>query len=514
MSKKLSLGLLKNLNTNSTSIIPNNSSVEEALLALDSNAQIGYVNVLSYEHLVVNNDWTAAINSAIISGSIQKKSTYLPGRSSPYLCNGRIHVLAQCTLFGDEYGTVIRRPNSGTDSAQIQVYTKATVRGITIDGNGTNQTVDCFGVLGYQVRDSTIERVNVSNTFGIGIGWSSCANMTSISCHVDGVRNSKPGIWCDRSEVEESFYWEGGHIYQNCSSTNSQLDGVIIGVDNCTFIGGNYSDNGYGGDFQGALGAGGIYGVDGRTLKGLKVIGVRANHNSEFGLNYESDEAVIIGNHCSNNQLSGILSRGGSGQTISNNVCTHNGWYTGSAYPDGYVRAGIIFFSKTSYSTISNNVCTDDLDNDPIQQWGIYFSSTAEGSSPCAGMIIQGNQTRFNITDNDNINPSGYTYANLTNLKYGDFFNGEKSILASTSTTPSVGNGLRFIRVTEDLSINNFTNGVNTQEIVVFSEATVTVLNNANIGLTGSSNVVLTPGSTLTLALLSGRWQETARSIR
>ena len=456
-------------------------------------------------------DDTAAFQSALISLSNGGKLLVPAG---VFIVDGTLTVPAGAIVEGAGRNTEIKRKSAATSNRLFVLSTDSELRDLYINGNSTGQTVETYGVLAYQVQRAKLRNVTVYDNYGIGIGFSNSEACECIDCTVDATKASRPGFWNDTNS-SSSFYANGKHRYINCTSTNNQLDGAIVGTPANEFIGGIYSNNGSGGSYGAALGAGGIFTLDNETQDGLTIIGVTCNANTEYGINVGAKNAVIQGNVCNSNQLSGILIKQGSRVVVSNNVCAFNGYYTGSLNPTKWLRAGILFYPECSFLTISGNSCYDDRAAlSQTQEYGVWFASTAS-ATVSTGITMCGNTTRYNKTSNDNLNPSVYSYANLTLLDYKDFVRGDVPYLATSSATPDVSGGVKLLGITGPVTVTNFTNGAGSQQIIVTNQSgTVTLQHGATIKLSGSVNAVLSVfGSTVTLLNRGGVWYETARTI-
>lgn len=382
------------------------------------------ISVLNYQSLVVNNDWSAAINAALAQAGTVAGVAYLPGRSQPYICKDQITVPARATLRGDGLRSVIRRAAGATNTVQVLLGTDAVLTGVQIDGQAGMQTVECYGVLGYRVERPRVSNTLVIDTYGIGVGWSECAYGVCDTVTVLRAGFAKQGFWND-AYTDGSFYRVGSHSYINCTALDCQLDGLSIGTDNNTVSGGFYLRNGYGAaDYMGALGAAGIFSLDDHVLAGVTIINTTCNSNTEFGINVAANGAVISANTANDNQLAGMLIKGGVGGTVSNNVCEVNGWYTGSINPDYYERAGIVWYPEVSNYTFSSNLCQDNRPPETItQRYGLFFASLAYPlknavSQRCC--FVNNNTTNNKIAPN-NFEPTIYSYPTLGSINYKDW---------------------------------------------------------------------------------------------
>lgn len=89
------------------------------------------------------------------------------------------------------------------------------------------------------------------------------------------------------------------------------------------------------------------------------------------------------------------------------------------------------------------------------------------------------------------------------------------TIFEDADTTPTVVSA-RMCRTanTETISITNFDNGVDGQEIVIqFNDNYTTIANNATIKLQGGQNFTASQYDQLSLSLLSTVWIEGGRSL-
>jgi hypothetical protein len=456
-------------------------------------------------------DDTAAIQAALAALTSGGKLTVPAGT---YIVDGLLTVPAKTIVQGFGLSTEIKRKSSAASIRLFVMSTDSELRDLYINGNSTGQTVETYAVLAYQVQRVKLTNVYVYNNYGIGIGFSNSESCECLNCTVDSTKASRSGFWND-TDSSSSFYANGKHRYLNCNSTNNQLDGIIIATPANEIIGGVYSNNGSGGSYGAALGAGGIFTLDNETQDGLTVIGTTCNANTEYGINVGAKNAIIQGNVCNSNQLSGILLKQGSRVIVSGNVCAYNGYYTGALNPTKWLRAGILFYPECNFLTISSNSCYDDRAAlSQTQEYGIWFASTASANVSTA-ITLCGNTTRYNKTANDNLNPSVYSYANLTLLDYKDFVRGEIPYLATSSATPDVAGGIKLLGITGPVTVTNFTNGAGSQQIIVTNQSgTVTLQHNAAIKLSGSVDAVLSVfGSTVTLLNRGGVWYETARTI-
>jgi len=448
-------------------------------------------------------DSTAAFVNALAANNY----VYVP--SGTYILSAPITVPAGGCLYGAGASSILKRVAAGTNTSMVVLSTGATVRDLAVDGLKASQTVGCYGVLGYQVSNAKCINVQISNCYGIGHGWSQCLNCLCENVTVTASGNLSPGFW-NGGGASSSY---GNHTYNNCTSTGNDLDGIILNCSGIKIIGGNYSGNGVGAITGGALGAAGIYSDSSSTIDNIYITGVKADNNTEHGIDVGIRNSRIIGNQCNLNQLGGISLRGDTLRTIvSSNICANNGWYTGSLNPTIWTRDGIVFYPGASFLQIYDNSCYDDSPG--TQQYGIRFASDSS-SSVSSNNFILNNNCRFNTIDYDNVNPAGYTQTNLTTLIYTAGVWNSGSIPTSSSATPDVSFGIRNIRVSGS-SITNFLNGSNGQIITAYlASGSCTFINSATLRLQGNTNYTTASVymTNITFMYMSGCWYETGRCV-
>lgn len=459
-------------------------------------------------------DDTTAFQNALTSS----KSVFVP--AGTYIVNGGLVIQDNGRLFGCGNASIIKRKNSSTLGAIIQPGSFSQVSSIYIDGNKAAQTVTAYGISCYQVQGVYISNVRVQNAYGIGVGFSNCAECVCFKVTVDSCGANGQGFWNDTYSTS-SFYADGKHKYLFCTSTNNQLDGLSIATPGNSVIGGNYSYNGYGGTYGGALGAAGIFTLDGEVTNNLFITNAVCNNNTEYGINAETKGSTIFGNICNTNQLSGILLKGPSQRVvIDSNICAYNGWYTGSSNPSIWQRAGILISAGSSFSTISNNQCYDDRSaGSQTQEYGLRYNN-ADGSGTSSSLYFLGNSCRYNKTDDDNINPAKYTSnTNLTNVIYKNFVDGDSHRVVVAANNPNVSTDVHTLQLTGTFTLTNIVGGSAFQSItIILASGTVSVTNLAGstgqIRLAGGTNASLANvGSSITFMYLNNIWYETARTI-
>ena len=454
-------------------------------------------------------DDTAAINAALSVAAAVQRAVFMP--AGTYLVSGVLAVPSGITLYGAGWNTVIKRKDNTSYSPIVSLASFSHLRDLCIDGNAANQTVTAYAVLGYRVEHARVTNVKVYNNYGIGVGWSESADCVCTSVTVDGCKANLPGFWNSRQTVG-SFWMDGRHRYIDCVSINNQLDGLILNTPNNTIIGGRYCKNGYGGSYGAALGAGGIYTEDGAVQDGLTIIGANCSDNTEQGINVSANNAVIIGNTCNGNQLTGILLKGGTGLKCIGNTCNENGWYTGSSNPNVWLRAGITISPDVSHSVVANNTCVDRRGASATQEHGIRFGNNIS-TATSVGLKFYGNLCDTNKTAPDNLNPV-QPPTRLTKYYYYDLDPPSNAALTVSADNPNVSNA-RNVFTTGTFTLANMTTSQRDGQVVtVFVTSGVLTINNAgNINL-GSGTSISMGGfmANITFIYRGGEWWEVCRT--
>jgi len=171
----------------------------------------GAVDVRAFSHLVVGNDWTAAIQAAIVQADISgtnvdlgpgvlgiSASSETPGPSG--LAHG-IKIFGAVEVFGRGRSTVLRRLGAANfHMVNIRSAGGAQLRNLRIDGQATALGVAAAatsalgsGVLiestsGTETRDVLVERVWIDDVsgYGLGIEWGHHRGVTVRSVYVNG----------------------------------------------------------------------------------------------------------------------------------------------------------------------------------------------------------------------------------------------------------------------------------------------------------------------------------------
>lgn len=454
-------------------------------------------------------DDTAAINAALSAAAAVQRAVFMP--AGTYLVSGVLAVPSGITLYGAGWNTVIKRKDNTSYSPIVSLASFSHLRDLCIDGNAANQTVIAYAVLGYRVEHARVTNVKVYNNYGIGVGWSESADCVCTRVTVDGCKANLPGFWNSRQTVG-SFWMDGRHRYIDCVSINNQLDGLILNTPNNTIIGGRYCKNGYGGSYGAALGAGGIYTEDGAVQDGLTIIGANCSDNTEQGINVSANNAVIIGNTCNGNQLTGILLKGGTGLKCIGNTCNENGWYTGSSNPNVWLRAGITISPDVSHSVVANNTCVDRRGASATQEHGIRFGNNIS-TATSVGLKFYGNLCDTNKTAPDNLNPV-QPPTRLTKYYYYDLDPPSNAALTVSADNPNVSNA-RNVFTTGTFTLANMTTSQRDGQVVtVFATSGVLTINNAgNINL-GSGTSISLGGfmANITFIYRGGEWWEVCRT--
>lgn len=272
---------------------------------------------------------------------------------------------------------------------------------LTIDGNGSNQSLDGYGYIAYRTIGSVCEDVDITNVFGIAHGFNQSKDCRAKNVNVSYALNMNPGFFNDAGAG--SFYADGGHLYDNCTARYCDLDGMIVNTNNVTIRGGDYSHNGLNVGEGGALGAAGIYSDAG--VSKIKVIGdTKAHYNTEFGINLVGGTYHdVTESDCQYNALSGISFSNVNSGKISLNTCLNNGTNPTVANPTLWGKAGIQFH------TCDNLLISENTANaGSLQAFGVQYM----GSSVCGSVTMIGNKLG-GVTDHDNIRPGGYYSSNL-----------------------------------------------------------------------------------------------------
>ena len=277
----------------------------------------------------------------------------------------------------------------------------STVKGINLNGNGDNLTSSNFGFISYAASDLVFENVNCIRTTGIGIGFSNCRNVLVRDCSVRRTTNNSAGFWADADLGGE--YNFANITFENCISEFNELDGFLINVNNVKVLNCKGNNNGIGSNFEGALGAGGIY--SDKLLQNVVIKNSDFNTNTEFGINLAIVNGTISGCLAENNALSGIrIANGSNRMQVSNCIIRGNGTNPTTDNPDIWGKAGIQFSGVTF---IVINAC-NIYDNNS-------FGIQSLGTEASNGIVIVGNNLKYNITDDANIGTS-YPSSNVTNL--------------------------------------------------------------------------------------------------
>lgn len=359
-------------------------------------------------------------NSADVSSIIQNALDSSPG-VRVVLPRGTFYItgvsLPEGTILegqGDGVTTLVRIANSNAVTTIIGVRTNCVVRGISINGNKTNQTVFAWGTLGYLANNVVYEDVTIYDNFGISFGASGCSYFNYIRCSALRSGNIRAGFWSSPPTPGGYTY----HKYIDCDAIDNELDGIHIGGSGTTIRGGRYNHNGLGlltPDEVGTIGAAGLYGGT-DLLTDLIIDGVEFYSNIAYGLEIFMSSSTVVNCRAYDNGFSGIYVRDASSRvSVTNNKCWKNGIHPTTAVPNIWGKVGIQFTNGFSNQFMGNN-CWDDRDpSTQTQRWGIWFDQRGTADK----YTVIGNNCSYNKIDNDNLN-SGYTDVRqqLTNFVY------------------------------------------------------------------------------------------------
>lgn len=338
-------------------------------------------------------DDTNAIKAAL-SACNDGDVLYFP--AGTYVCDDSIALTKVIHVMGAGIGKTILT-KSATPISGTCVYARADnckVSNLTVDGNKCGD----YGILAYSATNLIVENVVITNRDGIGVGLSNCYRCILNNVNVDNVGNLQPAFYMgyDTATVH------GHHTMTNCTATDVDLDGVIVGEDYVTIKGCIFKNCGKGTPTSGALGACGIYSGDEKTIKGIIIDGCMLEGNSESGIDLcNADAARIINNTSSNNGLAGIVGVINSG-VISGNICFNNGNNPTTANPTKWLKAGIGLRGGNNISIFGNR-CYDFRGNN-TQTYGIQIE---QDGTTVYDVCVVANNLKYNKTDATNF---GTTY--------------------------------------------------------------------------------------------------------
>lgn len=296
-------------------------------------------------------DDTIAIQAALTFAGTVKSSVYFPATNASYLVTNSLTVPDYVTVYGDGYGSYINQTTLNKDGFVIGNF--CTVKDLRVkvaNGNNTvfvncvyatnvdNPTIqDCFlipgdlGGCGVHVRNCTQTIIKNNRIYGgkwtSGAGFAASAADILFYSSATSQRHLIDGNFCLSNNSQGMFIDALGFDSEIIISNNT-----CITLDPATCVeGGAWSEVATG---------------------GVRRHGIIMQYNND---SVGGPRALVTNNICRNTLWTGIYKQGTVGYqvTISNNLCSNNGYDTTSSLSGG------IYVSQTGGEIVSGNSILD-----------------------------------------------------------------------------------------------------------------------------------------------------------
>jgi len=376
---------------------------------------------------------TALTNAGTLATTLGRANVYIP--TGTYIISNYLNVPSNVSIIGDGISSIVKKQSSPARltnlvfrnvlNSNVYFY-NLKVEGNKEYANTTSSLDENYGIVTYLSNNIILDRVHVSNVYGIGIGFSNSQNNLAKNCKVEFSGNLQSGFW-NGSDTSGNI---GNHYYLNCESSYNDGDGLTFATSNVYIYGGRFYNNGlilYPNWPSGALGSVGIFGNYSANIQNVFIQDVQCFNNSESGTDFRGNNIFVSKGVFYNNGLTGIKIEPFSNNiTIANCIVYNNGANTSiSINPQYWSKSGIAFDGTSNLLIIDNYIGDTRQGNAKTQKYGIEFMNAGTDFSPIHKNIptsnvvyIDRNYIEGNKEAVSNLDPAVYTYANLNFLTY------------------------------------------------------------------------------------------------
>lgn len=327
----------------------------------------------------------------------------------------------------DTYGFVM---SSDSEISNLYIYSNETTlhQGSPIYAVGSDSNKK------YNIR---IHDLVVTKICGIGITVTGCYSSIVKNCEVSYCHFGDSDYYNSDSDYDKNKpigIWLGGisgntdlrNIIDGCHLHHNDLDGIICSCHNVIIKNCECDNNGWALNtalYGGALGAAGIFFIDGGCIIRAKILNNMCYNNSEFGINAALRNSEIKSNICFSNQVAGILIKASHNLLVDGNICYENGTYNGSNSIFSSWMSGIMLINnhssdaKEELKTSDNIIITNNslYSSSTTQPYAIRFDTSSNNYSSISYLKIYNNDTWGNVDGETNL-PIGSSDGSTPNI--------------------------------------------------------------------------------------------------